>query len=233
MDPAGVELIVIWYLELESRLLSALSTVSYSAETKSIFLPPLANIVVDTCSLIDTVFREEYYGPKNKDDATIVDYSNFYEPRFGFSGMRTLVYQYPPLYMRPFAAWNGIASEGHKKLDWWESYNRLKHNRIKHHQVATLETSLFSLTALFQAISPMKAFLASLIRHDLIYFGSWDKEYAKQAVFEEGKDVTLLAESELFATPIGTEKFPDDISAIDPHRFCRGKKLWRYVGRDS
>jgi len=59
MDPAGAELIVIWYLELESRLLSVLKTVSYSAETKSIFLPSLANIIVDTCSLIDTVFREK------------------------------------------------------------------------------------------------------------------------------------------------------------------------------
>lgn len=135
--------------------------------------------------------------------------------------------------MKPFAAWNGIASGGDTKLDWWESYNRLKHNRIKHHQLATLEKSLFSLTALFQAISQMESFLASLIRHNLICFGGWSKEYAKQAVFEEGKDVTILAESELFATPIGTKKFPDDISAIDPHRFCIGKKLWCYVGRDS
>ena len=188
MDLAGVELIVTWYLELESRLLSLLRTVNYSAETKSIFLPPLANIVVDTCSLIDTVFREEYGGPRNKNSATIVDYGNFYEPRFGFSGMRTLVYQYPPLYMRPFAAWDGIAGGGDTKLDWWKSYDRLKHNRIEHHQLATLETSLFSLTALFQAISQMESFLASLIRHDLICFGSWNKEYAGQAVFEEGTD---------------------------------------------
>lgn len=232
MNTVGADLIVTWYLELESRLLSILWTVNYSNDTKLIFLPPLANIVVDTCSLIDTVFREEYKGLKSSDKANIVDYRKFYGPSLALSQIKTLMYQYPPSYLVPFAPWEESTTKDLKKLIWWESYNYLKHNRIKYHKLATLETSMLALAALFQVISQMQTFLNSLVRYDLIFFGSWGKEYAKQAVFEKSERVTILAESELFATPIGSEKFPDEISAISPYRFGTGKKLWRYLDQD-
>ena len=143
------------------------------------------------------------------------------------------MYQYPPSFIVPFAIWNSTTtSSASKKLVWWESYNSLKHNRIKYHKLATLETSILAVVALFQVISQTPTFLNSLIRHDLISFGSWGKEYAKEAVFEKGEKVTILAESELFATPIGFERFPAKISNISPGRFGTGKKLWRYLGRD-
>ncbi|MCI0555769.1 MAG: hypothetical protein L0287_32890 [Anaerolineae bacterium] len=132
MDQEGAELIVTWYLELESRLLSILRTVSYSDDKKSIWLPPLANIVVDTCSLIDTVFREEYKGSKKNKDANIVDYRAFFEPALVLSQIRTLVYQYPPSFVVPFSAWGETASESRVELTWWDSYNKLKHNRIQY-----------------------------------------------------------------------------------------------------
>lgn len=232
MNQEGAELIITWYLELESRLLSILETVRYSEDTKSIFLPPLANIVVDTCSLIDTVFREEYGGLKNNDKANIDDYREFFEATLKLSQVKTLIYQYPPSYVVPFAVWEKIDLADKEKLIWWVSYNNLKHNRIKWHKSATLETSVLALAALFQIVSQMQVFLASLIRHDLVYFGNWGKEYAKQAVFEQGEEVTILAESELFATPIGYERFPDNISNISLVRFGNGKKLWRYLNRD-
>jgi hypothetical protein len=50
MDEIQADLVVNWYMELESRLVEVIKTTPFNDQTSAIFLPPLANIIVD-CGL--------------------------------------------------------------------------------------------------------------------------------------------------------------------------------------
>jgi len=57
-----------------------------------------------------------------------------------------------------------------------------------------------------------------------------------QATFPRSKLVKIsspyvLVETSLFGTPVGPERFPDDVLSIRPYQFGGGgKKLWRFFG---
>lgn len=232
MHKSATELVVNWYEELESRLKEILKTTLYNTKSRGLFIPPLANIILDSCSLIDTVLREEYKGPKKRGDLNIPDYCLHFEPILKLSKVKTILYQYPLSYITPFKGWYGAKTKQYRSLDWWQSYNYLKHDRIRDFKKATLKNAVFSVCALHQIMSQMETFIGALIRHDLACFGHWDMKYAKDAVFQpDNKDLTILIETELFATPLGVESFPQDISKISPFKYSYGKRLPKYVGR--
>ncbi len=232
MDQIKADLVVKWYIELEDRLSDILKTTLYTNETENIFLPPLANILLDACSLLDAVLREEYTGLTNRNDLSIVEYCKYFEPLLKLGSHKTIIYQYPLLYIQPFSGW--LSSSGdYQPLEWWTAYNKIKHDRILEYRRATLKNAVQGLCALHQVVSLCKTFLNALIRQDLVIFGQWGKDYAKEAVYQaNNRDVTILVETYLFATPVGANRFPDDIEKISPYYFSYGRKLWRYVGKE-
>lgn len=230
MDQTQAELVVKWYLELEDRLVQILRVTLYTPETQLIFLPPLVNIVLDGCSLLDGIFREEFGGSEKRDDLNIVKYCRYFEQTYSLASLRTVMYQYPLLYLKPFEGWYNDGS--YQPLEWWQAYNKLKHDRIQECKNATLKNAVQSLCALHQVISQSQTFIDALIRQDLVCFGQWGKEGAKDAVYQKKDNVTILIETELFATPLGAKRFPDDVEKISPFHFSSGRKLWRYVGRE-
>lgn len=234
MNQSQAELVLKWYLELEERLSQILHVTQYTPETQLIFLPPLVNIVLDSCSLLDAIFREEFIGTEKRNKLTISKFCPYFESTFNFSGIKTILYQYPLLYLKPFEGW--CNNDKYQSLEWWSAYNKLKHDRIREHKNATLKNAVNAICALHQVISQNQTFINALIRQDLICFGQWGKDYAKEAVYQKEEaiknHVTALVETDLFATPVGAERFPDDIEKISPFHFAQGRKLWRYVGRE-
>ena len=87
MTSDQAELVLNWYVELERRLCAILRTVPFNPATAKITLPPLANIVVDAGSLVDTIFREEFsVTSKPRDKLTIRDFAPHYESCFRRNG---------------------------------------------------------------------------------------------------------------------------------------------------
>ena len=87
-----------------------------------------------------------------------------------------------------------------------------------------------ALCALHQVLSVLPCFFRSLIRHDMIALRGYAIHYAIRCV-EEGKtDMPFLVESELFATPYGKLRFPDEISRINPVLYGDSKLLERFLG---
>lgn len=234
MDDAAAELIVNWYEELEARLAELLKITRYNAQTKGLFLPPLANIVVDACSLVDTVLREEYQGLKDRGELSIFDYCSYFEPLLGLSQVKTVLLHYPLRYVRPFEGWYDPGTKQYISTAWWKSHNDLKHDRIRQSGKATLENAVNSVCALHQVMSKLSVFAQALLRHEFLHFGKWAQEYAMSAVFGPtvNRDVTILVETELFATPVGVKAFPKKIEDIKLHDMVRGKRFWRYLGRE-
>ena len=232
MDQIKADLVVKWYIELEGRLLETLKITLYTPETENIFLPPLSNVLLDACSLLDAIFREEFVGSINRRDLSINNYCTYFESQLSLSTHRTIIYQYPLLYIQPFKGWLS-PSGSYQQLEWWMAYNKIKHDRILEYKRATLKNTVQCLCALHQVVSLSRTFLDALIRHDFVSFGNWGKEYAKEAIYQTNNDqVTLIVETDLFATPVGAKRFPENTQNISPYHFSFGKKLWRFVGRE-
>lgn len=180
MNQIEADLVVKWYIEMEDRLSKILKTTLYTTETENIFLPPIANTLLDACSLLDAVFREKHIGPINRRDLTIVEYSEHFEPLYGFEGQKTIIYQYPLLYIQPFNGW--LSSSGsYQPLEWWKAYNKIKHDRILELKKATLKNTVQSLCALHQVISKCKTFINALIRQDHVFFWVMGKRFCQRS----------------------------------------------------
>ena len=111
-----------------------------------------------------TPFRNQVAG--DKFDAKVsgvanfnmADYRTLLEPELRLSDcivrLRAYEENYPSLgnpegfSLAPFAPWK----EG-RKLPWWESFTKLKHDRISNFQLATLGNSIHALAAVFVVLS--------------------------------------------------------------------------------
>lgn len=234
MTDAAAELILNWYLELERRLCSYLQTIPFNSPT---VLPPLANIIVDAGSLVDTIFREEFpSGTKPRDKLDIRDFAPHYESTLQLSKFRSVLYQYPLSYRTPFAGWLDPNTGKYKckTLQWWDAHNQLKHNRIKEFHRSTMTTAITTVGALFQVLARMDVFFDALLRHDMIDLNGISIDGPLRRILElmaSRKTLhSILIESELFAVTRGCRNFPDDITQLHPRNFG-GKKLWRYAGK--
>ena len=231
MDKDGADLVLKWYLDLEGRFEVLLQTVPLTPDTEKVFLPGLSSIILEACSLLDTVLRDGYGGASKAKDANIRDYAKYYEPKLKLSKARTIFYHHQGRLVCPFEKWLSSSGE-YEPLQWWQSYNKLKHDRIASYSLSTFRTALLALASLHLVISRLPVFVDSLLRHNMICFGKWADRYVLSVLRGEdsGSDVTVMIESSLFGTPAGNAEFPELITEIRPWVFESGRKLWRYIG---
>lgn len=229
MDQQGAELILKWYKELEVRYGQVLHAMPLIAETADVFLPSLSSIILESCSLIDTVFRSGM--PSAKADAKFPDYAKHYEPSYNFSGCQSAFYHFPMKLLSPFRGW--LDQHGtYQPLRWWQDYNQLKHDRIANFRLSTLMTATKSLCALHQIIAKSPDFVEALTRHNMIRFGTLGRQWCIEVLkgIRVPPDMTVIIESEFFGTPAGKESFKDDSLARPPHWLSNDKdsRFWMY-----
>ena len=237
MTNDAAELILNWYLELERRLCGFLQTIPFNTPNAKIALPPLANIIVDAGSLVDTIFREEFSrGGNARKNPDIRDFAPHYETTLQLSTLKAVLYQYPFSYITPFAGRVNSATGKYTPLQWWDDYNKLKHERVKEYLRSTLGTAIATVGALFQVLARMNVFFDALLRQDMIDLNgiSIDGPLRNILGLMQSRNIlhSILIESELFAVTRGCRVFPNDISKLNPRSYG-GKKLWRYAGRHS
>lgn len=232
MIPQGSELVIKLYNNLESRFRQFLQYVPYDEHNKKAVLPLLSSIILETGSLIDTIFREELKkSRKKKENLNINDFSPYFETNFNFSGKKTLFYNYPLSYIQPFAKWYDKKKDKYSRVDWWFNYNQIKHNRIKHSNLSTLETAIEALCSLHQIISQLPTFLDAIFRHDIVYYGNWSEKYIKDELSRSNPTRTALVETELFATTLGQEDFPENLKDLTRHHYSfSSPKFLRFIG---
>lgn len=232
MDEINAENIIQLFKEQENRLSNIVSNIPFNDSNKGIILPILSSIIVECGSLLDTILREEFDETiKAKRDCSIVDYANYYEQKFNFSKAKNLLFIFPPSYIKPFLEWRD-SSGNYKPLFWWQNYNQLKHSRIGNINLSTLETAINSLCALHQTIAQLPTFIYPLLRNNMISYGGLHLDYVVSKLNDVPNDITVLIESQFFATPIGQFPFPDDIKAISPFKYGASKKLSHFIGKN-
>ena len=230
MTDESAEQVIIWYRDLENRLLGHLGTVPLSKENRETYLPLLAPLVVEAGSLIDTVFREEYQNPpKDKHKLKIGDYAPNFEATLRLSNVKSLVFQYPPMLLTPFKGWTSKKSGEFAKLSWWSDYNKIKHSRTGEYKLATLNTTVTILCALQQVISTLPTFTRTLWRHNLLA-SQGHTHRVGQNIEDSNIRGWALVETQLFATPIGYYKFPEKIKEISPFEYG-SERLAQFLGK--
>jgi hypothetical protein len=229
MDRELAELVVEWYLDAETRLATALEMVPLSDQTENAVLPRLASTIVEGGSLLDSTLRAHYLGKKPKDELDIRDYFATFERKLALSEIKTLLYKRPLQYVGPFKPWDS----GYKELSWWEAYNALKHDRTGSREKSTLRNGVDCLCALHQVIAKLDTFFWPLTDRRLLSFGNWSSTVVSESIYSKDPrhTITIVVETELFATPVGQKTFPVDPADIRPFDFEYGQRLWSFLGR--
>ena len=216
------DLIVRTYLALEERQLDVLRIVPYEPSNWDVKLLPLGGIILEACSLVDSVLRASMQTDKDRNDLSMRDYPSHYESACQLSGLHSFIFQMPYEMIAPFSGWTKQPSQ-EGQLPWWTAYNGIKHDMVRSASLCTIRNSILSLCALQQAIAVQPDFLEALSRHDMLsaYNISTFIEFVRsKTVYNQ----TATVESALFATAIGYSRFPSQWTELYHPDFYGGSK---------
>lgn len=241
MDEYEANSVVEWYQAIESELLEILAVVPPAKENLNAHSPRVAGIILESCGLLDSVFREispdhaEVDGcDKRKKDLDMTDFAKLYARPYGLPYLRSIVLIAPPDYRSPFEKWRTLVEGGaYDSTPWWKTYNHLKHSRIAHLREATLDAAISALCGLQQVIAKTQEMATLILRHEWIYTGGWNPEYALEMLLkvDEKRREDMLAESKLFVTPLGPRPLPDNINGFRPGLYHGSPRLSNFFGR--
>ena len=221
-----------WFIELEERLVGLMQYVPYDSETEDVPLPRASGIILEAGSLVDTVFRETMVSDKDRGELSMRDFRPYFEEKLNLSNLRSVLFQWPPRYVTPFAAWTASADETSQRLEWWDAYTDMKHSRVGSLPYATLGNAVETLCALHQVMSQSSFFWQPLLRKDMLT--SFNLRIANFVNdLQMGSCThTVTVESGLFCTTLGARRFPEKISELrgDAFMHLAGRRLQRFFG---
>lgn len=141
--------------ELESKLIECLSFIPFIENNKAVISPKFIPIILEACSLIDSVFRtfECQQGKKHN----LKSYTKLVEPHLYLEDASTIFLNPPLRFLRPFETWTRAAPP------WWIACNKLKHDRLDNYRAATYENAILATSGLHQVLSRNIEFVPALI----------------------------------------------------------------------
>lgn len=138
-----------YYLLLERRFLQSIEYVELYEDNYSAFSNGYALLIQAIGAELDTVFKI-YCGYNLTDRKTITDYANcIMNSSNGTINIREIkinILEYD-LEIHPFKDWQIECAA--KSLIWWDSFDKLKHNRYDQLKLATQENTINILSALY------------------------------------------------------------------------------------
>lgn len=247
MNEFQASLIIQWYEDLEERLLEFLRFIPLIPQNFDVFSPRLATILTEAGDILDSLFREVSPPtvtidgtPKKKKELKIGDYAKLYADKLVLPTTRSLVFVSPPVYLVPFQDWDASVSPGknYPTPCWWTVYNKQKHSRLQDVDKATLIVALKALCGLHHVITKLPELKQAILRHGWLQIGGWNPEIALETLKDPQRHAsapagtpTYIAESKLFAVPLGPCNFPDYIADLQPTYYVCSQRMIRFFGR--
>lgn len=221
------ENVIIWYLNIIEDLSEILKIVPYNSNNKSVIIPRLSPLIIESCSLLDTSFFSLFEGSKSKPD--IRDYKKYYSNKSGLSSLKAFCFMDEGLIIQPFKEWEN--KDGKATLFWWRSYNNLKHDRINNMKESTLENAIYSIAALSIFIARDSNFVKPLYRHGLIS-SNINPDFIKSD-FEKlwsQKYCEVYFENNLFLVPFGLNIIRESVHEINTY-VLRSDRIRKFFAR--
>lgn len=187
------DFVVANFMTLENQLIQFIEYVPYIEKNQQIFSPKLIPILMDACSLIDSIFR---HASPSGERHTFKSYAATHEQRLEL-GDATMIFLVSPLqFFRPFERWTMSVPA------WWEAYNAVKHDRIGNYSAASYLHTVQAMAALHLLLSRSWSFLGNLSKAGWFneHSDSFAELIASRAAGTGPPD--MPAESKLFVSPI-------------------------------
>jgi hypothetical protein len=196
-----------YYKSVEDDFIDYLDCVPWTNAHKKVWSPKLANLLLNICSIIDSIFKYCLKGPamnsakhikeiRTKDKPSINDFQKVYNDVYSLSD-RVVYLLSTEEKLIPWSNWQNQKSSP----AWWTAYNHIKHNRFKNKTEATLENTLYALSGLFLVCVLLKEFRQNLVDMEIIKGGSFDKDHLKSVLREDepiDEVEPIIAKSKLF-----------------------------------
>jgi len=190
---------------------------------QTVLSPKFVPILLDACSLIDSVLRDATNG---EDRHTLKSYAALHEDRLELESATTILLVLPLQLLRPFRGWRRAAP------CWWDAYNRVKHDRIRNYEAASYVCAVSAVAALHQLLARSWQFLCHLTRAG--WFNESSESFAELCVSQAAGTgpPDMPAETRLFVSPIRGD-FADwdtDPPTIEPWDFTERVKnhIWEW-----
>ncbi|QFT12984.1 hypothetical protein [Vibrio sp. THAF190c] len=227
-----------WYENIESRLSEIIGVVPFASvkELEKIQSPRLVSIIIETCSIIDTLLRAQMPerfkrpGPRGREmtqkGANIYDYHRELESVLKLTQTQSVLLKGKPILLRPFEKWGSNSNSS--PMPWWKVYNRLKHNRIEASKEANLLHCIHALCALKQVMTKMPDVLRLSLRFNWVQNAGMNPHYLLP-MLQKVNDNNYIAYTDFFATflqPVALNQVDD----IEPVRFGNYAKLSGHLG---
>jgi hypothetical protein len=196
VEPHAADFLLAQFTSLENQLKKWIEFVPYVDANKCIVSPKLTPILMEACSLIDSVFCSELSpaGPTQ-----FKKYAEELEPTRRFGERMSLFLVAPIHSLNPFHNWNL-----HIPI-WWNAYNRIKHDRLNSIDFATYENVVNAMCGLHQVMSACKSFLGAFLRAGWIDTTDNDLFTSLASVAHLGAlhpaPPSMVIESQLFVSP--------------------------------
>lgn len=167
------------FLELERRSEEFIRSVPIAKEHNRVHSPILASILLDACSLIETVLKSSMDNARynNVNDITSIRGMRYSQnPPFLNIGHLRAVFRPDMFYAKPiwylprgessFPWYQWRNQTGNPR--WWNEYNAVKHSRFENRSKATLLITLHALKALFLVLCQSLDFRERLVERGII-----------------------------------------------------------------
>lgn len=168
------------FSELEARLIDFLRVIPYENTHYRVYSPTLASILLDACSLIESVLKSTMDNARYN---AIPDITNLRNRRYsdtppfltinqlrtvfrpdGLAGKRVV---YLPRGDRS-APWSAWGPNRVVRPTWWNAYNAVKHDRFGNFSQARLHQTAHAMKALFLVLSLSLEYRQRLIARGII-----------------------------------------------------------------
>ena len=192
--------------ELESRLIECLSYIPFIENNKQVISPKFIPIILEACSLIDSVFKNSKGQKGKKHD--LKSYTRLVEHHLYLEEAISIFLNPPLLFITPFENWTKAAPT------WWAAYNKLKHDRLDNYDAATYENAILAMSGLHQVISRSVEFAPALLS------AGWFNPNSRDASRFSSSGDPIPVASKLFVSPLSYNFVNNDSGhpAIEP--FC-------------
>ena len=221
------------YEHLERQLVQFKRFVPPLGQNQKTWSPRLATVVVESCILLDSIFRHASCGPIrmagrriNRQNLKLPHYCRLYSPKYNLANRKVILLSSPPEYRTPFVGW-----AEHSAPAWWDVHNDLKHDRIPHLRRATWEMAIDALAGLLLVITFMPDFTMPLMRRNWIDFRVNPEIFLRWAKEGYPSHTASWLHTSFFAIPLGGDPLPGRIEDLRPANYGATSWLITFFGR--
>lgn len=154
-DQNRISFVVDNFSNLENQLIRCMEYIPFIETNKNAISPKFIPLILESCSLIDSIFKTI---TDEKIKTNFKKYANIHEKTLDLGDSISMFLVTPLQFYKPFENWTT------KIPIWWNSYNKIKHDRINNYEFATYETTVLSIVALHQLITKCRIFTNYLIK---------------------------------------------------------------------